>query len=203
MASSILDVLREAAALRINHGSSGNGSIRVPGGMRITPSGRAYSGLDDEDLVFVDDRGGFTGRPSSEWHLHHAVYQARPDVQSILHLHSPAATALSTLRRDLPPFHYMVAIAGGDLVRCAPYALFGTPELAEVTVTALEQRYAVLLSNHGLLTCAHSPDRAFEIAVEIETLCDSYLRACAIGEPLLLDPDEMKAVHLRFVDYRS
>ena len=203
MGRTILACLLEAAALRINHGSSGNGSVRTPGGMRITPSGRAYSELGEQDLVFVDDLGSFAGRPSSEWHLHHAVYAARPDVHAILHLHSPAATALSTLRRDLPPFHYMVAIAGGDRVRCAPYALFGTPELARVTLSALESRGAVLLANHGLLTCAATPDRALEIAIEIETLCDSYLRACAIGEPLLLDPDEMKAVHLRFVVYRS
>lgn len=200
---SLVALLREAGSRGLNQGTSGNASVRAAGGMRITPSGLPYDALDEDDLVFVADDGSHRGRPSSEWPMHLAVYLRRPDVNAVVHLHSPAASALSALREPLPPFHYMVCAAGGDHVPCAPYALFGTDELARVTVDTLGSLNAVLLANHGLLACGTTAHKAYDLAVEIEALCDAYLRARAVGQPVLLDETQMRAVRERFASYRQ
>jgi L-fuculose-phosphate aldolase len=140
-------------------------------------------------------------RPSSEWHFHLALYQDSPDLHALVHLHSPAATALATLRRGIPAFHYMVALAGGP-IRCSPYALFGTAALAAHAVEAMRDRTACLLGNHGQIAGGPSLLRALDLAHEVESLADQYLRAHAIGEPVLLTDAQMREAIDRFATYR-
>ena len=133
---------------------SGNLSLRTEEGFVITPSGLPYAAMGAGDLVACTADGvpiPGAGRPSSEWRLHAAIYRARPDAQAIVHTHSPMATALSATRKGIPAFHYMIALCGGADVRCADYATFGTQELANNAVAALEGRKAVLLANHGVI----------------------------------------------------
>lgn len=186
-----------------NPGTSGNVSARAGKGFLVTPSGFPYDGMTPRDVVAMDFAGKATGRhaPSTEWPFHAAILSARPEVAAIVHLHSPAATALACLRRDLPPFHYMVAIAGGDTVRCAPYATYGTDALARNAVAALEGRTACLLANHGQIAVGPTLARAFAVAAEVEHLCGVYLRACAAGEPALLTAAEMGEALAKFATY--
>jgi len=186
-----------------NPGTSGNVSARAGKGFLVTPSGFPYDEMTPRDVVAMDFEGKAVGRhePSTEWPFHAAILTARPEVGAIVHLHSPAATAVACLRRDLPPFHYMVAIAGGDSVRCAPYATFGTDALARHAVTALEGRTACLLANHGQIAVGPTLARAFAVAAEIEHLCGVYLRARAVGEPVLLSAAEMAEALAKFATY--
>jgi L-fuculose-phosphate aldolase len=221
----IIDAARGMNRDGLNRGRSGNVSARVPGGMLITPSAVPYDDLAPADLVALDlhggrldagaghaglegpdapispDAGPGARRPSTEWRLHAALYAARPDAGAILHAHPPFATTLACLRRHIPPFHYMVAVAGGDSIRCAPYATFGSAELADHAVAALEGRTACLLANHGMVALGQSPGRALELAVEVETLAEQYWRALAVGAPVLLTAAEMKAALAAFRDY--
>lgn len=202
----VLDVLLEADASGINRGTSGNASARHADGVLITPSAVPYRDLAPEDLVLVGWDGTVRSGerpPSSEWRFHLGIYQARPEVGAVVHLHSPAATALACLRQDVPPFHYMVAVAGGTSIRCAPYVTFGTSRLAEVTVTALRDRTACLLANHGQVAVGDRPRDAYQLAVEVEALCDQYLRARTVGTPVLLSTREMEEVLDRFARYRA
>jgi len=191
----------------INVNTSGNVSARCMRGARagflITPSGLAYGKLAVADLVFVDDAEATTGgrRPSSEWRFHFAIYAARADVGAIVHTHSPHATALACQQLDIPSFHYMVAVAGGNDIRCAPYATFGTQELADHALAALESRRACLLAHHGVIACGIDLDRAFALAVEVENLARTYITVRALGAPMLLSDDEMRRVLERFAAY--
>lgn len=156
------------------------------------------------DAIEVDLYGGVlagTLRPSSEWPMHAAIYRARPDAQAIVHCHSRHATALACCGRDIPAFHYMVAAAGGDSIRCAPYALFGSGALAEHALTALRDRRACLLGNHGQIALGSSLEAALALAVEVEELAAQYGAALAIGEPRILDDAEMREVMRRFAGY--
>jgi len=199
----VIDACLEAGRRGINQGSSGNASVRVDGGMLVTASALAYDAMEVEDVVFVDTAGGSHGRcrPSSEWPFHQAIYAERPDVRAVVHLHSPAATALATLRRGIPAFHYMVALAGGP-IRCSPYALFGSDALAVHTVEALRDRRAALLGNHGQIAVGDDLASALELAHEVECLADQYLRALAVGGPVLLSDDELAEALARFATYR-
>jgi L-fuculose-phosphate aldolase len=141
------------------------------------------------------------GKPSSEWQFHADILRARPKINAVVHTHAPHATALACLREDLPPFHYMIAIAGGDSVRCAPYALFGTDTLSQHAVEALRDRKACLLANHGMITLGRDLDEAMSIAIELESLCQQYLIARQVGNPTLLSEEEMQAVIERFKSY--
>jgi ribulose-5-phosphate 4-epimerase/fuculose-1-phosphate aldolase len=136
-----------------------------------------------------------SGKPSSEWHFHSDLLRHRPELNAIVHTHSPNATALACLREDLPAFHYMIAIAGGDSIRCAPYALFGTQTLSDYAVTAMQDRKACLLANHGLIAAGRDLDEAMAVAIEIESLCQQYLLARQHGQPVLLSTEEMQAHH--------
>jgi L-fuculose-phosphate aldolase len=200
----LLETARKMSARGLAPGTSGNVSLRLDdGGMLITPSGVPYDELEGSDLVEVDARGESRAnrKPSSEWRLHRALYAARKDAGAIVHTHSPKATALACLRRDIPAFHYMVAIAGGNDVRCARYATFGSAELAAEAVAALEGRRACLLANHGVVALGTSLPAALRIAEEIEVLAGEYLTALSVGEPVILDEREMAAVHERFAGY--
>lgn len=202
---SLIRACLEANRSGINQGTSGNASVRWDEGMLITPSAMPYTSMTPGDIVYVDPEGQPYGsrRPSSEWHFHHAIFAARPDAKAVIHLHSPAATALATLRMGVPPFHYMVAMAGGDTIRCADYATFGTPELASNVIDGLVGRKAVLLANHGQIAIGETVEAALALAIEVESLCEQYLRARTVGEPVLLSPDQMAAVLEKFTDYKS
>ena len=184
-------------------GTSGNVSVRDGSGYWITPTGLAYAGLVPDDLVYMDLSGAAEGRraPSSEWRVHRDLYVARPDVGAVLHAHPPFAVALSCLRRQIPPFHYMVARFGGDTIRCAQYATYGTQELSQAALVALRDRSGCLLANHGLLVCGADLDRVLGLGVELEQLSEQYWRACQLGEPVLLSRQEMAQVLARFTRY--
>ncbi|MBD0275132.1 MAG: class II aldolase/adducin family protein [Acetobacteraceae bacterium] len=186
-------------------GKSGNLSRRTPDGFLITPSGLPYADMKAGDLVEVAAGGAVPDgnrRPSSEWRLHAAVYAARPEAMAVVHTHSPMATALSCAREGIPPFHYMVALAGGSDVRCAPYATFGTEALAANCVAALEGRRAVLLANHGVVAFGATLAAARALAEEVENLARQYLALRAAGlAPVLLTAAEMEEVAAGFADY--
>jgi len=183
---------------------SGNVSCRSAGGFLITPAGVPYADLVPAGIVELPVHGapGPSGpRPSSEWRMHAAIYAARPDVAAVVHTHSPRATALACAGRGIPPFHYMIALAGGD-VRCMPYATFGTAELAAAAVRGLDGRRATLLSNHGVLAVGASLRAAHSVALEVENLAVQYLAMLAAGlAPVLLGEEELRRVIDKFSDY--
>jgi L-fuculose-phosphate aldolase len=200
----LIDTCRAMNASGINQGTSGNASARLaPDRFVITPSGRAYDTMKPADLpvMAIDGRWAGTYRPSSEWRFHRDIFAARPDVGAIVHAHSSFATALACLRLDVPAFHYMVAVGGGDSIRCAPYATFGTQELSDRALAALEGRKACLLANHGLIATGATPHKALALAIEVETLCGMYLRARAVSEPVRLSANEMARVIELFRTY--
>ena len=200
----VVATARKMNALGINRGKSGNVSARVRDGFLVTPSALPYDRADAEDVVFVADDSTPRGRrrPSSEWRFHRDIYAAREEVRAIVHTHSPFATTLACLDRGIPAFHYMVAVAGGDDIRCAPYATFGTQALSDRAVAALNGRNACLLSHHGMIALGGSLDVALALAVDVETLAEMYWRALQVGEPALLSAEEMRDVLARFADYR-
>lgn len=182
----------------INHGMSGNVSVRSGGGMLITPSSMAYELLIESDIVAMQQDGSWAAndarRPSSEWRFHLDVYAARPDVDAIVHCHPTAATGLAAHGRGIGPFHYMVGVAGGSNIRCAPYATFGSHDLSAHVVEALVDRKACLMANHGIIAVGANLTQALDIAVEVEVLAAQYLAALAVGEPPELSETQMKAV---------
>ena len=184
---------------------SGNVSARFRDGLLITPSGLPYAQTRPEDLIYVALDGTVLSgsrKPSSEWPFHTEIYKARPDAQAIVHTHSPRATALSCARRGIPAFHYMIALCGGDDVRCADYATFGSPELAANAVKALEGRKAVLLANHGVIALGATLAGAHTIVAEVENLAGQYLDLLASGlDPVILDAAEMERVSAKFAGY--
>jgi L-fuculose-phosphate aldolase len=198
----LVTVARRMNASGLNQGTSGNLSVRIPGGLLITPSSLPYELMQPEDLVALDlagsSRDDAARRPSSEWRLHADILAGRPEIAAVLHCHSIHATALACHGRPIPPFHYMTAVAGGDDIRCAPYATFGTAELSELAVAALVDRWACLLGQHGQVALGASLDQALRIAIEVETLAQMYLQALQLGEPPLLSPEQMAAVHHQF-----
>ena len=142
-----------------------------------------------------------SGKPSSEWHFHRDILANRPEVNAVVHCHSPFATTLACLHKDIPSFHYMIALAGGDTIRCAPYALFGTQALSDHALAALVDRKACLLANHGMIALGCDLEDALAIAIEVEWLCEQYWRSLQIGEPVLLTKNAMQAVLARFKNY--
>jgi len=191
----------------LNQGTSGNLSVRSGEGMLITPTGLPYDQLEIDDIVYVPQQDGSpaggTGQrqPSSEWRIHHDVYRARPEAMAILHAHPVHCTALACLRRPLPAFHYMVAVAGGRDIRCAPYATFGSQALSDHVLEALQDRRACLMANHGVLTLSSDLAGALSLAQEIEQLARSYLQCLAVGEPAILDDAERSRVLEKFKSY--
>ena len=187
----------------LNRGTSGNLSVRHGDGFYITPTGMAYTSLVEDDIPLMALDGSHLGRrkPSSEWRFHRDLYASRPQVGAVLHAHSPFAVSLACLRRDIPPFHYMIARFGGDTIRCAKYAIFGSPELSNAAITAMRDRQCCLLANHGMLVAGRDLDEALALAIELEELCEQYWRACQLGDPVLLDADEMAAVREKFAGY--
>jgi L-fuculose-phosphate aldolase len=187
----------------LNRGTSGNVSCREKDHFLVTPSGVAVDEITPSRIVAVGYDGKVIGygKPSSEWHFHCDILQARSDIGAVVHTHAPYATAIACLREDIPPFHYMIAVAGGDSIRCAPYALFGTDALSRHAVEALDGRKACLLANHGMISLGRDLDEAMAIAVEVESLCQQYLLARQAGKPTLLSTDEMQQVIEKFKSY--
>lgn len=186
-----------------NHGSSGNVSCRVEGGMLITPTGGSSANMSPDRIVRITLGGDVFGDgiPSSEWHMHGAVLSAYPHLQCVIHTHADCCVALSCLGRPIPAFHYMIAAFGGNDVPCAPYATFGTKALAEGAVDALKERKACLLSNHGMLVAATNLQSAFDLTVKLETLARQYILALQAGSPIILADQEIANVAERYKCY--
>lgn len=185
-------------------GSSGNLSMRVDAGMLITPTGIAASDLTPAQLVEVSLEGEVAAGqllPSSEWHMHAAVYRNRPDIQSVVHCHSRYATILACAHRTIPAIHYMIAVTEGEEVPLAPYATFGTNDLAQSVVEALRGRLACLLANHGQIAIGHDIDQAMRVASEVEELAAIYWGTLAIGGGQVLTGSEMQEVQQAFATY--
>lgn len=197
------EAARRLDATGLNRGSTGNLSVRAGAHWWVTPSGVPAQDLQPDAMVAMgfDGKPLGPGKPSSEWRFHRDILASRPDVHAVVHTHSRFATAFSCLQRDIPAFHYMVAIAGGDTIRCAPYALFGTQALSDHALAALQDRRACLLGNHGLIALGTDLKRAVAVAVEVESLCEQYWTALQLGEPLILNTEQMKAVHDKFKTY--
>jgi L-fuculose-phosphate aldolase len=199
----LVTAVRRLADRGLNQGSSGNASTRFGTGFIVTPSGKAYDSMDPEDLVFVDMSGEAEGRhaPSSEWRLHRDIFVRHAKAGAIVHTHSPFATTLACMHKAIPAFHYEIAFAGGDDIRCAPYATFGTQELSDHALAALDGRRACLLANHGAVAWSDEIERAAVLAEKVEALAQLYCQALQLGEPPLLDADEMKRVLQKFEGY--
>ncbi len=189
--------------LGINQGKSGNVSARIDDRFLITPTGIPYENTKPEQIVAMRMDGTHEGDtlPSSEWRFHRDIYAAREDVHAIVHTHAAFATTLACMDRAIPPFHYMVAAAGGADIRCAPYATFGSQALSELAVAALVDRNACLLSHHGMIACGATLEKALALAVEVESLSRMYWQALQIGEPTLLSEEEMRTVLQKFKTY--
>jgi len=202
-AAAVVAVYRELDRQRLNNGSSGNVSIRQGAAMLITPTGATAGTLAPEDLVRLPLAGPPVPgtAPSSEWAMHAAVYAACPAAHCVVHTHADACTALACLNEPLPAFHYMVVGFGGDTVPCAPYATFGTPELAEVAGRAIAGHRACLLANHGMICHGADPEAALSAAIRLETLAQQYLLARGAGQPRLLSAEELGQARQRYVSY--
>ncbi len=199
----IIYTAQKMNALGINQGKSGNVSARTDEGFLITPTGIAYDEAKPEQIVATALDGSFAGEvlPSSEWRFHADIYRAREDVDAIVHTHSAFATTLACLGKNIPAFHYMIAAAGGRNIRCAPYATFGTQELSDHAVAALDGRNACLLAQHGMIAVGATLEKALALAVEVESLARMYWQALQIGEPPVLDDVEMTIVLEKFRTY--
>jgi len=192
----MIEICRRMNASGINQGTSGNLSVRNGNGFLITPTSLRYELMEPDDIVEMNFDGTHSGKrkPSSEWRFHLDILRARPDRHSVLHCHSTYATSFSCHRRDIQPYHYLVALAGGTTIRCAKYAAYGTQELSENALQALEGRDACLLANHGQIAIGRDVEQAFRLAVEVEILARNYIQALSMGEPVLLTDQEMAQV---------
>lgn len=200
------DLLNACLAMdtvRLSPGTSGNLSVRDGKGFWITPSGVPYAELNADMMVFMDLKGNWKGdlKPSSEWRFHLDIYREREDAHGICHTHSTHATALACRREGIPAFHYMVAAAGGPDIRCAPYRTFGTQELSDVALDALENRRACLLANHGVIALGGTVAKALKLAQEVESLAEQYILSRQIGGPAILSGEEMAIVLEKFGTY--
>lgn len=200
---SIIDACRSMNALGINQGTSGNISLRHDTGLLITPTSIPYEIMQPEQIVFMGLDGAFdpAQRPSSEWRFHLDILNARPEVNAVVHAHPTCSTILAIMGLEIPPIHYMIACAGGDTIRCAPYATFGTQELSQHAVRALEDRLACLLEHHGMIAVGPSLSKAMWLAVEVETLARQYHGCLQIGTPRLLPKAEIENVRGKIAGY--
>ena len=187
----------------INQGTSGNISTRVPEGLLITPSGLPYDEMKPADIVLMKKDGSQVGRlkPSSEWRFHTSIMATRSEVGAVVHTHSMFATTLSCLGLEIPAVHYMIAAAGGSNIRCVPYITYGTQELADAALKALEGRNACLLANHGMIVVGPTLKRAMWLAIEVETLAAQYWRALQVGKPNILSDAQVQTIMEKFKTY--
>ena len=189
---------------------SGNISIKAKEknveGFYITPSGVKYSSLKPSNVVFVSLNGKFNkkkGIPSSEWRFHQDIYVNKKEAKAIVHAHSTCATAVSTHEKSIPAFHYMVGVAGGEDIKCTKYATFGTRKLSKNILSALKNRSACLIGNHGQIAFGANLDKTFELAQEVENICNQYINALRIGIPKILSKKEMTIVLGKMKNYKK
>lgn len=202
----IIAACRDMNASGLNQGTSGNISVRDGGTMLITPSATPYDRMTPEMIAAMPiegERGRWTGplKPSTEWPFHLDILRARPEIGAIVHAHSAYATTLAIARKPIPACHYMIAAFGGDDIRCAGYARYGTDELSNLAVAALEDRLGCLLANHGMIAIGPTLEKAMWLAVELETLAKQYYLSLAIGGPVLLSRSEIAEVQQSFASY--
>lgn len=203
----IIEACRDMETTGLNQGSSGNISARYRDRMLITPSAMSYQAMEPEMIASValdnDDLGDCEGplKPSSEWRFHHDLLKARPDISFVLHAHSLYCTSLAMARMDIPSCHYMVAAFGGNNVRCSPYATYGTKALSRFALTAMEDRSACLLANHGMIVVGNTLTQTMWRAGELETIAHQYCISLQLGGPVLLSDAEMADVHAGFASY--
>jgi L-fuculose-phosphate aldolase len=217
LAKELLQASQKLATLGLNKGTSGNVSVRLndhgEDGFLVTPSGMPIEEMTPASMVKMQFDGSFelqkesnARKPSSEWRFHRDILQNRTDVNAIVHTHSMFATTMACLHKNIPPFHYMIAVVGGDTIRCAPYALFGSQALSDQALTALIDRKACLLANHGMIALGKDLDDALAVTIEVENLCEQYWRVLQIsngqlGEPHILSEAEMRGVFQQFKGY--
>jgi L-fuculose-phosphate aldolase len=200
----VLDTALAMSRRGLSPGRSGNVSRRFRDGMLITPSGQTYASIMPADIVFVTDDGSVAPgqkKPSTEWRFHLAAYRARADMGGIVHTHSMHATVLACVGKPIPAFHYMVAVAGGNDIPIIPYATFGTKELARHVAKGLRDRDACLMANHGQIAIGETCAKALDLAAEVENLAEQYFKVLCLGEPVLLDEEEMEKVLEQFGTY--
>lgn len=203
----LIATAQRMVAAGLNKCTSGNISVRTEEGgepgFLITPTSMNYDMLEAADTVFMRLDGSHIGyrMPSTEWRFHRDIYTTRPEANAILHAHSPFATSLACLRREIPAFHYMIARFGGTTLRCSDYATFGTQALSDAALMAMKERNACLLANHGMLAFGNSLDQALDLGIELENLCEQYWRASQLGHPVLLSDEEMATVLNKFAGY--
>lgn len=208
-----LKVIKYSKKLNITNLSalrSGNISVRAREkgveGFYITPSGMKYSSLKIKDIVFVSLKGIYDkkkNKPSSEWRFHQDIYLSKIDAKAIVHAHSTCATAVSSHQKNIPAFHYMIGVAGGEDLKCTKYATFGTKQLSKNIIKALKNRSACLIANHGQVAFSSNLEKAFELAQEVENICHQYINALRIGIPKILSNKEMKIVLGKFKNYKK
>jgi L-fuculose-phosphate aldolase len=200
---SIIDACRSMSGLGLNQGTAGNISVRWHDGLFVTPSGIPYHEMSADDIVHLRMDGSYDHplAPSSEWRFHRDILQSRADVGAIVHAHPTYCTAFAICRKEIPAAHYMIAAAGGPTVRCASYATFGTAELSEAALQALEGRTCCLLSNHGMIATGANLGKAMWLAVELETLCRQYAVALQVGDPAILPDEEIARTIEQFKNY--
>jgi L-fuculose-phosphate aldolase len=205
----LLAIAKKLAEYGLNKGTSGNCSVRVGDGFLVTPSGMGVEEMQAGDMVWMDFAGNVEPtkqqahiKPSSEWRFHCDILKSRPEIGAVIHTHSQFATTMACLHQEIPPFHYMIAIAGGDTIRCAPYALFGTQVLSDHALAALYERKACLLANHGMIATGRDLNDALAVTVEVENLCEHYWRLLQITpNPPLLTKTQMQEVMQQFKGY--
>jgi len=187
-------------AVGLNQGASGNISMRHEDGILITPSSIPYEEMAPEDIVFLAMDGTPRGnrKPSSEWRFHLDILRARPELNAVVHAHAPYCTMLAIQRMEIPPVHYMIMVAGGDTIRCAPYATFGTQALSDRVIEALEGRKACLMAHHGMVAAEVSLEKAMWLAIEVEALARQYHGALLLGEPPVLNEEQMAEALAQF-----
>ncbi len=203
--TALLITSRRLIELGLNRGSSGNASVREGAAMLITPSALQVSEMTPESMVRMDLQDNILqgGKPSSEWRFHRDILAARPEIGAVIHTHSTFATTIACLRKDVPAVHYMIAMAGGDTIRCTPYSVFGEQELSDHVLEALQSRKACLLGNHGMIALGTDLDDALAVAIEVEFLCEIYWRTLQAGEPHILTSQQMYDVKQKFVEYKK
>lgn len=201
----LCDAIIKLNTLGLNHGATGNCSIRKEEGFLISPSGISNDSLKSEHIVLMKMDGTLVNpkklQPSSEWLFHRDIFTSRKDVNAVVHTHSVYASALSVLGAAIPQFHYMIAVTGGKEIPCAQYAMFGTQELSDNILKSLGKQKACLMSNHGLITVGTDLKEAVDIAEEVEHLSKMYVKANMPRKPHLLSDEEMDDVLKRFQSY--
>jgi L-fuculose-phosphate aldolase len=214
LSEQLLKTSQKLAELGLNKGTSGNCSVRSQDGFLVTPSGMSVEDMTPASMVQMRFDGSFelqvesnAKKPSSEWRFHRDIlrpntFSSRPEINAVIHTHSMFATTQACLHKDIPPFHYMIAVVGGDTIRCASYALFGSQALSDNALSALQDRKACLLANHGMIALGRDLEDALAVTVEVENLCEQYWRILQVNpNPPLLSEAEMREVFLQFKGY--